>query len=274
MNRTVWIALAAGLGLASPALARQAAAPAPSPAPAGSYDYSALDAREAADAAVVQAALTAFGEKGFAAMDSVAPKLRAVLDRAPKPYPQVEIRGSLVIVRADDEETSISLGLAGAMQANGANRQVTSRFNVYPMAALLLGSWANERRDADGAVRMLQRGLEIQPGNPLLASELGAAYTLQKAWAEALAVYEGALEANPLMGKMALARLLRGKGFALIELGRLDEAETAYRQSLVAEPNHGGAQHELAYIAGLRKGRPAAPTGIQTGADARAADPD
>lgn len=274
MNRPVWTALIAGLCLAaaSPALARQAAPPAA--APAGSYDYSALDAQEAADAAVVQAALTTFGETGYDAMDSIAPKLRAVLDRAPSPYPQVEIRGSQVIVRADDEETAISLGLAGAMQANGGNRQVSSRFNVYPMAALMLGSWANERRDADGAVRMLQRGLTIQPGNPVLAAELGAAYTLQKKWAEALAVYQGALEANPLMGKIALARLLRGKGFALIELGRLDEAETAYRQAVVAEPNHGGAQHELAYIAGLRKGRPAAATGIVTGAEARAADPD
>lgn len=272
MNRTIWIALAAGLYLSAAGSA--VAEPAAPPAAIGdAYDYSALDAREAADAAVVQAALTAFSEKGYAAMDGLAPGLQAVLDHAPSPYPQVEIRGSLVIVRADDEETAISLGLAGAMQANGANRQVASRFNVYPMAALMLGSWANERRDADGAVKALSRGLTIQPGNALLASELGAAFTLQHKWPDALAVYQTALEANPVMGKKDLARLLRGKGFALIELGRLDEAETAYRQSLEAEPNHGGAQHELAYIAGLRKGKPAQPTDIYTGAEARNADP-
>lgn len=273
MNRTVWIALAAGLCLTpvGPALA----GPPPAAAdPAQAYDYSALDARETADGAIVQAALTALGAEGFGAMNRYGPKLQAVLDRAPTPYPQVEIRGSQVIVRADDEESAISLGLAGAMQANGADRQVVGRFNVYPMAALLLGSWANERRDADGAVKALRRGLALQPGNALLASELGAAFTLQHRWPEALAVYEAALEANPELGKLARARLLRGKGFALIELGRLDEAEAAYRQSLEAEPNHGGAQHELAYIAGLRKGRPPAPTGIQTGAEAKAADPD
>lgn len=273
MNRPVWTALVAGLCLmaATPAPARQMPR-SPAAVPAGSYDYTRLDAKEAADAAIVQAALTAFDASGYAAMDIYAPRLEAVLKRAPRPYPQVEIRGSLVVVRADDEETAISLGLAGAMQANGTDRQVVSRFNAYPMAALLLGSWANERRDAGGAVRALSQGLEIQPGNPLLAAELGAAFTLQKKWADALAVYQNALEANPLVGKLALARLLRGKGFALIELGRLEEAETAYRQALEAEPGHVGAQHELAYIAGLKKGKPAAPTGIQSGAAAKAGE--
>ena len=269
MNRTVRTALMLGLWLTVAATSTALAAR----APAGSFDYAAEDAREKADGEVVKAALDAAGAGGYDAIRARAPQLRAVLARAPAQYPQVEIRGNVVIVRADDEDSAVALGIAGAMQAQGSNRQVAGRFNTYPMAALLLGSLANEDRDADGAVAALTRGLAIQPGNALLAAELGAAFTLQKKWPEALATYQTALEANPLMGKPALARLLRGKGFALIELGRLDEAEVAYRQSLDAEPGHGGAQHELAYIAGLRKGKPKVAPGITTGAEARAADP-
>jgi Flp pilus assembly protein TadD len=55
------------------------------------------------------------------------------------------------------------------------------------------------------------------------------------------------------------ARLLRGRGFALTELGRLDDAEEAYRESLVSEPNNPRAAGELNYIARLRTGARPAP---------------
>ena len=49
------------------------------------------------------------------------------------------------------------------------------------------------------------------------------------------------------------ARVLRAKGYALVELRRLDEAEAAYRASLMLEP-HKGAANELAFIDQQRQG--------------------
>ena len=56
----------------------------------------------------------------------------------------------------------------------------------------------------------------------------------------------------------------RGRGFALIELRRLDEAEQSYRDSLVSEPNNPNALRELTYIRQLRAGGPTAPQQLFT----------
>ncbi|MEJ1968500.1 MAG: hypothetical protein WDN03_07705 [Rhizomicrobium sp.] len=50
------------------------------------------------------------------------------------------------------------------------------------------------------------------------------------------------------------ARLYRGRGFALTEMGLLLEAEASYQDSLKIEPNNERAQHELAYIEKLKEG--------------------
>jgi len=58
--------------------------------------------------------------------------------------------------------------------------------------------------------------------------------------------------------------------FVLVELGRLDEAEAALGDSLVAQPNNSLAQNELRYIARLRaSGAPTAPAALLPNADKR-----
>ena len=46
---------------------------------------------------------------------------------------------------------------------------------------------------------------------------------------------------------------LRGIGFALIELGRLDEAEAVFLESLEADPDNEAALNELRHIEHLRE---------------------
>ena len=52
-------------------------------------------------------------------------------------------------------------------------------------------------------------------------------------------------------------KLLRGKGYALGELGRLDEAIAAYEEALKDAPQDRLAQGELRYLRALKADRPA-----------------
>lgn len=70
-----------------------------------------------------------------------------------------------------------------------------------------------------------------------------------------LAIYETALGLTRKYPSSAYLEplVLRGMGYALIELGRLDEAERAYEASLVLEPTSELAKKELTYIQQARK---------------------
>ncbi|MDG2531829.1 tetratricopeptide repeat protein [Caulobacter endophyticus] len=105
----------------------------------------------------------------------------------------------------------------------------------------------------------------------MLVTEKGMALTALKRHADALALYDGAFahfSTLLISDDLSKARLMRSRGFSLIELGRLDEAEESYRASLEAEPDHAGAKHELDYIAKLRAGAQAMDVKIVTGAEA------
>lgn len=98
----------------------------------------------------------------------------------------------------------------------------------------------------------LERGLELAPYHPRMLAELGNVLQQQRDWkamlrtfaeAETAAAYAPADEQDLLYG-----RAKRGIGYALIELGRLDEAEAKYRECLRINPNDEIAARELEYI--------------------------
>jgi hypothetical protein len=120
------------------------------------------------------------------------------------------------------------------------------------------------------ALTYLDRGLAMQPQNGRLTSEKATALVNLHRPGDALAMIDAWLAANPLGGATTRARLLRNKGFALVELDRLDEGEAAYRDSLKAEPGHQGALYELDYIAKLRAGGAKLGVGQTTAGKARA----
>lgn len=245
------LVIAASLAAATPAVAiagDKGEAPA-----AGPVDYAAQDKQEAKDAKIVQDVMTAFQRGGFAALGSQRSALIAVLDRAPATYPLEEVRGDKVILRYDSgaEIAAITSGLRG-----GPSNNIVLSYNTYGMAALMLGSYANEMRDPESAAYYLDRGLALQPGNPFLVGERHVAYILQGRSADSLAMVDAALAAPLFLTDTDRAHLLRNRGYDLIELGRLDEAEQAYLQSLELEPGHQGALKELNFIKLARQGRP------------------
>ncbi len=138
--------------------------------------------------------------------------------------------------------------------------------NPYPAIALVLGSYYVETRKFADAVKVLEAGLALSPlpkdrlgGTvPELLAERGIALGQLKRWKEALASYDAAL-AIKSVEKRTRGMLHRGRGFALIELGRLADAETAYKTSLKFDPGNPIAANELGYIASLKAGGKALP---------------
>lgn len=250
---TAAVLLAVGLTTSAPtaALARDMGDRLAAPA-AASTDYAAQDAQEAADAQIVQDVIAAFQRGGFEALEGQRDALVAVLDRAPASYPIEEVRSDRVILRYQSgaEMAAIMSGLRGPV-----SNRIEVRFNTYAEAAFLLGSCAIEARDARTAAYYLDRGLALQPGNPLLVGERHIAFLLEGKPAESLAMVDAALAGPLMLTNEDRAHLLRNRGYDLIELRRLDEAEVAYRQSLELEPGHKGALSELNYIRLAREGR-------------------
>lgn len=103
----------------------------------------------------------------------------------------------------------------------------------------------------------LRKAIALSPSNSLYLSELGYTYEMQHDNEKALDLYsqaEGAAEFSPPDVKNAeLAHALRGEGYALTELHRLDEAEAVYHKALKLDPNDQKSKNELQYIAQLRQ---------------------
>jgi tetratricopeptide (TPR) repeat protein len=140
----------------------------------------------------------------------------------------------------------------------------------YPLISLYLGSYYNEIGKPDEALRVLDAGIAVSDidglgfgdTNSLLLSEKGTALIALKRFDESLAVYNKGLTLG--LEDRDRARLYRGRGFSLTELGKLDEAEKAYRDSLTCEPGNQNAENELRYIAQKRAGAPSTPSAIAT----------
>lgn len=99
----------------------------------------------------------------------------------------------------------------------------------------------------------LERAVQLAPREAHYRSELAELYAREKNWNDALAAFDVsakvAEESVDQQRKNAeLGRALRGKGFVLVELGRLDEAEAMYRRCLEIDPADRKATNELRYV--------------------------
>ncbi len=178
----------------------------------------------------------------------------------------------LVTTAPDGSETVLADGLAEALIASAtlakakptAPVKISTFDNPYPLIALYLGSYYNEIEKPDDALRVLNAGLaasvvtgiDVGAHRPLLLTERGAAFAALKRWQDSLDSEDEALKEGADLAPSMIAHIQRGRGFALTELGRLDDAEAAYRESLKLQPGDQRAASELQYIARLRAGAP------------------
>lgn len=109
------------------------------------------------------------------------------------------------------------------------------------------------------AHRWVERALALSPANATYLAERAYLLQAENRPQEALDAYVAAEEAarnwSPEeIRDTELGRALRGQGFSLIELGRLDDAEAVFRRCLEIDPDDKGARNELLYIEQRRKG--------------------
>ena len=106
------------------------------------------------------------------------------------------------------------------------------------------------------AKAIYERLIALAPVHAQFQTEYGQLIRLEKDWPRMLSICEKSAEAarmnDPAIRREQEGLALRCQGYALIELGRWDEAETRYRQALTLDPNDRKAQNELRYIAEQR----------------------
>lgn len=100
---------------------------------------------------------------------------------------------------------------------------------------------------------LLDKAIGMAPKNAHYLAERASLDRRETKWKEALAEYENAVQIADEFGPpeskfVELGEALRGKGYVLVELGRLDEAEAVYKQCLQINPSDKSAQGELGYV--------------------------
>lgn len=145
-----------------------------------------------------------------------------------------------------------------ALQAANAKQNTVVLDTTWSDAYRLKGyALIDLGRIADAQVA-LKKAVALSPENSFYLSELAYTYQIQNKLAKALDIYTHAEEAarafSPENVKtIELTRALRGQGFVLSDMNRLDEAESRYHACLRLNPEDEKAKHELKYIAELRK---------------------
>lgn len=219
----------------------------------------------ATDESLVNNVQKAMQAQGYAAISAHLADLEAVIDRAPPPQaPSADV---VYFPTTSAEDCLIDLAVFAAKskeKAQAAKRAVCVP-NPYPKAAALIGAYYDEVGQPARALEVLDRAMRRDPDFMPARVERGAALVMLRRFDEALENDQYGLAHAPLSASVwDKGMLLRGEGFVLTELGRLDEAESAYRDALKIDPNHGNAAHELIYIERLRQGSPKAASVINS----------
>jgi len=139
-------------------------------------------------------------------------------------------------------------------KSTGDERRLVWILPSYPKAWHLLAFIAVERGDWAGALEAIDRALALEPDHPVPMCEKAMILARMNRYEEACELYLKAESIRPWMPPSVRAKALRGAGVTLIDLGRLDEAQTMLKRSLALEPDNDLARSELAHIDYLRRG--------------------
>ncbi len=198
------------------------------------------------------------GQKKFAEAKS---SLQAFVAGMPAGWKPVTEEGDNLRVAYWDLEHFLACALRERESGN-KKRLVWARPS-YSKAYYLLAFISLETGRKAEAKQHIDRALELEPDHPLLLCEKGLILQTMSEHEEAVGSFDTALRSKGCVTGPEKARALRGKGVSLIDLGRLDEAEQAFTESLKIAPGNRIALDELEYIRRIRAGgRSTAPIGL------------
>lgn len=185
--------------------------------------------------------------------------LEEALSEGAKAFPPPPAADGGVTLLADGAAQTKAARAAAAQQGHTVVAD-----NPYPRIGYYLGTYYNNNGRPNDALRVLALGVKLTEGDqklggqmPDLYSETGFALEILKRWPDSLQICQTGLS---LAGadRLDRARLYRCAGYSLSELGRYDEAATAYRAAIRLDPGNTIAPIELEYV--LRnKAKAAAP---------------
>jgi tetratricopeptide (TPR) repeat protein len=141
------------------------------------------------------------------------------------------------------------------IKESNSKKDVVWLGNAYPKCCYCLAIICIERGNFESAKAFLEKGIELEPDNPMLLSEMGLLLGEigtnsgnRDIYNKAIYFYDKALNSRPFNTDGQKARALRGIGFILIELGDFEKAKELYEASLTWEDSD-NARSELQIIA-------------------------
>ena len=198
---------------------------------------------ESADAEKVSDALWMLNKGDFATAETL---LREVVRNAPREY----------LSSFEDETTEYRKFWDKDEQQYFVNRRSDASSGrelvwlacAYPRAYFYLGMLKMNAKQYQEALPFFEKGLHLEPVHPRLLAEKARAHGMLGEPQVSISCYEKVLEQADVVMPPLRAASLRGKGVQLIELGRMDEAESFLRESLRFDPYNEVAHAELAFI--------------------------
>jgi hypothetical protein len=178
-------------------------------------------------------------------LDAASRILQKVILTAPAGWTPVRRTGTAVEIAAWSPDDLVA-------QLDGTERTVTWIAPSYSRAHYLLGFIAVERGDLPTAIMFLDASLALER-HPDAVTERALLAQHARTLDLALDLYSQASTSRRSSDSQR-ARAWRGRGGVLIDMNRLDDAETAYRTALELEPGHRLALAQLDYIAKRRTG--------------------
>jgi tetratricopeptide (TPR) repeat protein len=118
----------------------------------------------------------------------------------------------------------------------------------YTKALYYLGFIAADRRDWLGALEHLDRGLALEAGHPLLLCQKAVILSRLRSYTRAYENYVKAVYMRPWAPDQYRSRAFRGAAIALMDLGRLEEAEGMLERAIMLVPESTVCQNLLSYI--------------------------